>query len=320
MRRVAAVVAGLTGIVLIVGVFTTSDFSRASAGERLITDARPVVSKHGLVRLRSDLDTLKAGVDDVVQRVFPAFADELGMTEAEFEAKLRSDHPALARGFVDEGGTILGAIEAAVSNLEARQSDFKAADDIPVPWLPLTVFPWFTLVLALGLITLGAWAWRQPGRKPAAAIAAIGLVMCALTLVAGLPDKGKKAERVLDSLNITRAVASTTRDQFVTGTTGAAELQPFLAEFADARHQTPDQFAATLTTDFPGVANLLGDTQLFDGIEREVKFREDHVEDFAEVKDAPVELMAWAFVALGLIVALSTIPMWRRPTVSSPPS
>jgi hypothetical protein len=318
MRRVAAVVAGVTGIVLIVGVFTTSSFSRASAGERLITDARPVMSEHGLVRLRSDLDTLKAGVHDVVQQVFPAFADELGMTKAEFEAKLRSDHPALARGFIAEGATILGAIEGAVSNLEARQSDFKAADDIPVPWWPLTVLPWFTLVLALGLIALGAWAWRQPGRKPAAAIAAAGLVICALTLVAGLPEKGQKAERVLDSLNITRAVAATTRDQFVSGTTGAAELQPFLAEFANARHQTPDQFATTLTTDFPRVANLLGDTQLFDHVEREVKFREDHVEDFAEVKDVPIELTAWIFVALGLIVAFSTIPLWCRPTASRP--
>lgn len=318
MRRIPAVVAAVTGIVLIVGIFAMSSFSRASAGEDLIVDARPSVDKNGIVRFRSDLDTLKAGADDVVQRVFPAFAAELGMTEAEFEAKVRSDHPALVHAFINEGAAILDAIEAGVSNLEAHQSDFEAADDIPVPGSPITVMPWFGLLLGLGLIALGAWAWRRPGRKPAAAIAAVGLAMVALTLVTGLPDKTQKAERLIDSLNITDEVAATTRQQFDTATMGAAELQPFLAEFADALDETPDQFAATLDSDFPGLANVLGDTQLFDRIEGEVEYREDHVEEFADVKDAPIEMAAWAFVALGLVVALSTIPMWRRPTALAP--
>jgi hypothetical protein len=40
------------------------------------------------------------------QRVFPAFADALGMTEAEFEAKLRSDYPALAYASKHDRGKV----------------------------------------------------------------------------------------------------------------------------------------------------------------------------------------------------------------------
>lgn len=312
MRRIPAVVAAVTGIVLVVGIFAMSGFSRASAGEDLIVDARPSVDKKGIVRFRSDLEQLKAGADDVSQRVFPEFRDALGMTDAEFEAKVRSDYPAVASALIDQGGDILGAIEKGVTNLEAHQGDFEAADDIPVPGAPVTVMPWSALVLGIGLIALGAWAWWRPGRKAAAAIAAVGLAMAALTLVTGLPDKTHKGERLIDSLNITDEVAATTRQQFETAVNGGTELQPFLAEFASARGQTPDQFKATLDRDFPGLANVLGDTKVFDRIEGEVKYREEHVDAFADVKDVPMEATAWAFVALGLVVALSTIPMWPR--------
>ncbi len=308
----------MTGIILIGGVFAMSGFSRASAGENLIVDARPVVSGKNIVQFRADFDAVNTAVDDVVQRVFPAFANELGMTDAEFDAKLRSDHPAVARAFVDESAVILGAFEAVVLNLEARQSDFEAADDIPLPGLPITVMPWFAVLLGLVLITLGGWAWRHPGRTPAAAILAVGVAISAFTLVTGLPDKAQKAERVIDSLNITDEIAATTRQQFETGTTGAAEVPAVLAEFADARGETADQFAATVNRDFPDLAKLLENPQIFDRVEGEVEYRGDHVEEFAEVKDAPVEVMAWVFVALGLVIALSAIPMWRRPTAAEP--
>jgi hypothetical protein len=310
MRRIPAVVAIVIGAVLVVGVFAMSGFSKASAGANLIDDARPSVSKAGIVRFRADLEELKAGAHDTVNGVFPSFAQATGVTDAEFKARVRTAYPALATAVIDRGDEILGSIEKGVSNLEAHQSDYEAADDIPVAGLPVTVMPWFTLILGVVLIGVGILGWRRPSRGTAAAIVAIGLGMAIFTVATRLPDKTHKSERLMKSLSITDDVAHKTRDQFNAAVAGGKQLRPFLNDFATALGQGQDEFNVTLTNNFPGLARVLGDNAVFDRIEGEVVFRETHVDEFAQVKDQPMELISWLFVVMGLVLALSTIPVW----------
>jgi hypothetical protein len=304
MRRVPAVVAVVIGVVLVVGVFAMSGFSRSRSGENLIDDAQGSVGKTGIVRFRADLEELKGAAGDVTEKVFPAYASALGLSKADFDQTLQSDFPAIHTAVVVRGAEILGSIEKGVANLEAHQGDYEAADDIPVPGVPVTLMPWGALATGLGLVALGVLAWRLPGHAPVVAIGVIGLVLVAFTLGSSLPNKAKRSERLVHSLNISTEVATKTRDQFDTARRGGLALSGFLTNLAEARHETPDAFlAVTLPRDFPRLARIITDGKVFDRIEGEVKFREQHVDEFADVKDLPMQTISWLFVGFGILLA-----------------
>ena len=305
MRRAPAVVAIVIGLVLAVGVVAMSGFSKASDGENLIVDAESSVGEEGIVRFRSDVTALDAASQDVVEKVFPAFAQELGISEAEFEQRLRATHPEAATAFLDERATIFESLDSSVANLEAHQDDYDAADGIPTSWIPLTVMPWLALGFGLVLIGLGVWGWLRPGTGTAAAVAIAGVLLVSLTLIANLPPKGRKAERLLDSLNITEEVAATTRAQFDTFSAGIDDLREVFAEFAESQGQTPEEFGATVEQQLPNVAKVANDPTLLERMDFETRFREEHIDEFAAVKDVPLEAASWSYVVLGGILVLA---------------
>jgi hypothetical protein len=290
---------------MVIGLIAMSGFSKASDGQNLITDAESSVGETGIVRFRNDVDALNAASKDVVDKVFPAFAQELGISDTEFEQRLRATHPEAATAFLDQQGAIFQSIDSSVANLERHQEDYDAADGIPTSWIPLTVMPWLAMAFGLGLIALGVWAWLHPGRGTAVAVAIAGVLMVVFTLGASLPSKGHKAERLLDSLNITEPVAAKTRAEFDTFKAGIDDLRGVFAEFAQARGQTPEEFGATVEQQLPAVAKVANDPTLLDRMEFETRFREEHIDEFAAVKDVPLEAAAWLYVVLGGVLVLS---------------
>ena len=167
MRRAPAVVAIVIGLVMVVGVVAMSGFSKASDGENLIVDAESSVGEEGIVRFRNDVTALDAASTDVVEQVFPALAQELGVSDAELEQRLRASHPEASTAFLDQRLAIFESLDSSVANLEAHQDDYDAADGIPTSWIPLTVMPWLALGFGLVLIGLGVWGWLRPGRSAA---------------------------------------------------------------------------------------------------------------------------------------------------------
>jgi hypothetical protein len=165
--------------------------------------------------------------------------------------------------------------------------------------------PWLALGFGLLLIGLGVWSWLRPGAGTAAAVAIAGVLLITLTLVTNLPSKGHKAERLLDSLNITEEVATKTRAQFDTFSAGIEDLQQVFAEFAQARGQTPEEFGATVEQELPNVAKVASDPTLLERMDLETRFREEHIDEFASVKDVPLELAAWSYVVLGGVLVLA---------------
>jgi hypothetical protein len=305
MRRIPAVAAIVIGLAMIVGLVAMSGFSKASDGENLITDAEASVSNTGVVRLRKDVTTLDQASAAVVERVFPAFAREVGLDDAEFEQRLRSTHPEAAAAFLDQREAIFTSIDKTVSNLEAHQDDYDAADAIPTSWIPLTVMPFFALAFGLLLIGLGVWAWLRPGRGSSAGVALAGAVLIAFTLGTQLPSKSGQAERLLDSLNIDEAIATRTRTEFETFRAGTEDLREVFVEFARARGQTPEELGETIRRELPIVAEVAEDTAALDRIEGEVAFREEHIDEFASVDDVPLELAAWGYVVLGGVLVVA---------------
>ena len=305
MRRVPAVAAIVLGAAMVIGVIGMSGFTKASDGENLIADAEASVSDEGVVRLRNDVTTVDQASTAVVEQVFPAFARELGISQAEFEQRLRATHAEAAAAFLDQRDAIFASIDKTVSNLEAHQDDYDAADAIPTSFIPLTVMPWFTLAFGLLLIGLGVWAWVQPGRASAAVVALAGAILVTFTLVAQLPSKGAQAEDLLDSLKIDEEIATKTRTEFETFRAGTEDLKEVFVEFAQARGQTPEELGETILRDLPIVAEVAEDTAALDRIEGEVAFREEHIDEFATVKDVPLEMAAWGLVVVGGILVLA---------------
>jgi hypothetical protein len=218
---------------------------------------------------------------------------------------LRSTHPAAAAAFLDQRQTIFASIDKTASNLEAHQDDYDAADGIPTSWIPLTLMPWLALGFGLALIGVGVWSWLRPGRGTAFAIVIAGVVLIAFTLGTQLPRKGHQAERLLDSLRIDKEIAAATRSEFDTFKAGTDDLRQVFVEFAQARGQTPEEFGATIRQELPVVAQVAEDSSVIDRIESEVSFREDHVDEFAAVKDVPLELAAWVYVVFGGLLVLA---------------
>ena len=192
MRRVPAVAAIVIGLAMVVGLIAMSGFSKASDGENLIVDAESSVGEEGIVRFRSDVTALDAASQDVVEKVFPVRAQELGISDAEFEQRLRATHPEAATAFLDERATIFESLDSSVANLEAHQDDYDAADGIPTSWIPLTAMPFLALGFGLVLIGLGVWAWLRPGARAGGGHRSPVSSLVTTTLVANLPRRAAR--------------------------------------------------------------------------------------------------------------------------------
>lgn len=306
MTRLAGVVGLLIGVLLVVGVFATDGFSSAAAGERLINDAEGSVGDVGIVRFRADLEKLKAATNEISGQLFDDYRSVYELDDVAFDRRMRERFPALATAAIDRGDEILTSIETGVSNLEAHQSDYEAAAAIPVPWLPATVLPWFTLGLGVVLIGLGAWSLRSSTAASAMVLGAVGLFVVALVLVTQLPSKTARSQDLIDSLDISRDVTERTRGQFDTAQAGGNELLPFISDLAVGVGMTPEAFVADiLPARYPSIAAVLGDSTVFERIEGEVIYRETHVDDFAKVKDQPIQIVGVGMLVLGGLLAVS---------------
>ena len=57
--------------------------------------------------------------------------------------------------------------------------------------------------------------------------------------------------------------------------------------------------------ELPNVAKVANDPTLLERMEFETTFREEHIDEFAAVKDVPLELASWAYVVLGVILVVA---------------
>ena len=166
------------GATLVVGPLVGNGVGRAQAGERLVTQARPAVSRTGIVQLRADTDLVIATGGAILNEAIPALAARLGATPEAFGEVIRSRYPALAEA--NDRKTELGtALDGTVSNLERHVDDYAEADAIPLPGVPPVALPVGAMALGAALVVLGWWFRRTSGRSAALAVAAVGALMVA---------------------------------------------------------------------------------------------------------------------------------------------
>ena len=135
LTRLCTIVCVAGALVLLVEVVAMSQLRAAAAGQRMLDRTRPAVEEPGLAQLRRDVELGKR-VAAEAPGLDAALARLVGTSTDQFAAIIRRDYPDLATGaaqFVD----VVTLTDKAVSNLEARQDAFHAADDLPAFGLPL---------------------------------------------------------------------------------------------------------------------------------------------------------------------------------------
>lgn len=304
MRRACTAVLVLLGLALGAGVASSGSLGKAQSGQRLLDGARPTLSDAGLRQLRSDFDTLDRGLAQTVDEVFPAIADDLGVTASTLQQLIVVRYPATA-AFLERRSEVTDALGRTVSNLEANQADFRDADGLPAPGVPLIAAPIAAIVIGIALIGLAGWAWRRPAATgPWAVAAGIGVLAVVATLALQVPNRAVAAEAVLGSLRITPAAAATTRDQFEVTKAATTELRSrLLADVAGSLDMSPSQFDAVLAQRFPAASAAFTDADALLGrIELDVRFRERVTGDFAAVRTEPLQFEVWLFIGFATVL------------------
>lgn len=214
--------------------------------------------------------------------------------------------------------------DTAITNLEAHQGDFEAADDIPVPFLPLTVAPALTLLLGAALLVAGVLALLRPaGRAAAAIVFAVGALLVVFTVVGDMSRKVNAADDLIDSLNITEASAVETRHRLEVQLAGARELDGQVLPDLQARLGLDDrQFAAYLGDTAPALAALRGDFERrVERFEIDVRIREQGNDEFEAIRDVPTRSLPWVYFLGGLVAAgCGTVSLLRRRPLETTPA
>jgi hypothetical protein len=308
--KAVGIVSMVLAAVLVIGMLAFDAFGRAAAGERLVDAARPTVGEEGIVELRSNLDVLVVGFDEL-GRSFPVIAEELGVSEAELDERLRADYPDIAV-LLEREPEIRGAFEKTVRNLESHQDDFDAADDIPVGGVPMNVVPWAMLGLAIVLGVVGFLLWRTGRRWALWVVALIGVVLVVGTLALRIPQKSDQAADLVDSLTFSEESAAKTREQFeVAAGFVDSVLEDFIPDLAEELGTTTEAVDQELGQRFPRLAEVRPDIQpALDRIELDVQFRETRFRDGQDVQDMPLRALPWFVVGFGVVlVAIALVAL-----------
>lgn len=311
-HRFVGVAALAVGAALVVAPVAADGFGRASAGERLITEARPAVGPEGIVQLRADTDLVIDVGGSILDEVIPALGAALGRTDEQTRQLVDERFPSLAEASARkvELGT---ALDKTVTNLEAHADDFGRADAIPFAGAHPAVMPIGAILTGVALAVSG-WLLlaTRPARRtrrrhgPLLAVTVIGGLMVVIPLGLQLPQKAAAAESLLASLTTTEENATRTREQFDLTTAAAVEVRTQLVpEAAAALGTTPDGLIDALQREFAGLAGLDELDPALERIEADVRFREERLGDFARVKPVPMAAISWIFVALGAGLAIA---------------
>src|SRR4051812_49208658 len=98
MRRIAAIVTIVVGVGLVTMPFALSLFSRTRAADQMTDSVRPAMNKEFIAKVNAGFSEVMGGIDELKTKVYPAVAQRLGQTPAQYEAATASKYPSVAAG------------------------------------------------------------------------------------------------------------------------------------------------------------------------------------------------------------------------------
>ncbi len=197
MRRVAAVLAIVVGIVLIGFTFAEHLFARSQDAQTIADQYAPLMSAKGLHDLSTGFDLVKVAGTELSTKAEPRLQQVLGMDDAQFERYVAQQMPGIVK-FDAQAPGVVELVGPVIGKMEAVRGDYTKASEIPVSWLPLTSAPWLFLGIGVLLIGIGAYTLWRPGTLASIALVLVGLGIAIAPLVIGIPGKVDAAVSVTE--------------------------------------------------------------------------------------------------------------------------
>ena len=264
VQRIALGAMVVIGAFLIVFPLATNLPGKSSATGDMMTAFRPQMTTTALAQGVTDGQVMAAMGQQMNTEMLPALAGQLHMTPAQLSAYLATNYPAVGKGLA-EFGTILPFFGNLNATMQAQQSNFQQADQIPTSYMPPTSMSWLFIVPGGALLLLGLLGLALPrsGRRFIAASGAVGLIVVIGLFSVSMYGKATAADQmttafapVFSATNVQQARADT-----ATVTAMATQFtQQTLPGVAAALHMTPAQMNVFVAQKFPAVA--AGMTQL----------------------------------------------------------
>jgi hypothetical protein len=306
MQRITATVVALAGLVLIAVPFGLRLFDRADDAEDTTDRFRHMMSEEGLIELRSDFETVKAGGIELIEEAAPRFARDLGMTDEEFAAFLAENFPAVALA-IEEIPGVIEFVDPVIGSLEEDAEEYRSADTIPLGDLPITVGPWVFLGLGAGLLILGVVLHRRPGAGPLTVAVVLGLTIAAAPVIVRFPQKAQDGEDVAEVARIGLSPEGADRAEFATVVLDELVIETtteMLPALSDALGVSETRLAVVLAEEYPAVDQFLA---AWDDIGPRAYSlaakQQASVDDFADADELPFRAIPWLFAGPGFVAA-----------------
>ena len=306
-HRVAAITLIVLGVYLVAMPFALSLFSRTRDAEALSDRYRDFATEAGLAEFSANTEQVVDGGEQLLDEGLPGFAEDLGMSDAEFAAYVDANYPAVAV-YRHRAPEVFGYLTPAVAQTASQAENVSDADDFPVPGVPVTVGPW--ALIAGGLLLVGAGAWLLLGGHRVAitlaVVAGIGLV--AAPLVLRWPHETDAAEQVAEAARIafTPAVAeATVSDTYMTDAAVLELNEAMLPEIGRQLGLTRAEMEAKVARELPAASRFLRDwpKELSPAGHELSQSQLQYMDEFHNADATPYRALPWLFIVPGAVGA-----------------
>ena len=303
LRRIAAGLTVLVGVVLLVSTFANNLFKVGPDFEEMIDDFRPMLAEESIAAARADLDMLGAVGTEFQTDIVPVMAQQLGVTPDEFMASIGTNFPDVAEG-VQALPEIVPTFNGLIDTLDSQRALFESADAIPTQDLPATTVPWGLFFAGLALIVAGVLLFK-PGWLGLALTGGIGAAIVIATLVLTLIPKAADADDLNSNLEpiYTPELVAQAGGAFETVQAMGAQMQgEMLPGLAVQLGMTGEELNGFLGTTFPATATALAEMPAaldrFGGL---VANFDNNLDNYETLKPVGFSGIIWTLFVGGLV-------------------
>ena len=311
VQRIALGAMVVIGAFLIVLPLATNLPAKSAATGNMMTAFRPQMTTAALTQGSSDMQTMAAMGQQLNSAMLPALAQQMHMTPDQLSAYLATNYPAVGKGLA-QFGSILPNFGNLQATMQAQQSNFQQADQIPTGFLAPTSMTWLFVLPGAALLLLGLFGLVRPrvARPMAAAAGAVGLIIVTGLLTVSMSGKASSADQLTTAFKPVFATQSVQQARADTNTVQAMATeftQKALPGLITALHMTPTQMTAMMTQQFPAVATGVSQLpQIVQRMETATSVIEGNVDNFNQSASIPwspgsMVTMFWFMMASALL-------------------
>jgi hypothetical protein len=314
VQRIALVAMVVIGAFLVVLPLATNLPAKSSATGDMMAAFRPSMTSTSLAQSATDQRTMSAMGQQVTTAMLPALAAQLHMTPAQLTAYMAANDPAVANGLA-QFGTIMPFFSNLEATMQAQQSNFQQADQIPTGFLAPTTMTWLFIVPGGVLLVFGLFGLVRPrvARRMVAASGAVGVVLVIGLLSVSMFAKATAADQLTGAFAPVFSAQNVQQARTDTNTVAAMATQfaqQAMPSFATALHMTPAQMNELVATRFPAVATGAAQLpQIVQRMEAATSLIEGNVQNYTQSASIPwspgsMVLMFW-FMMVSAVLAIA---------------